>query len=89
MCTEYYTGSELIDMSVKQNIPLDNEYPGPRTGKKETCVAQKINNSLGQESPNRPYIISYDYLKFRDNALEDELLKGPVLTMIGINKKLL
>ena len=90
MCTDYYTYSELTGMSVDKIIPLDNEYQGPRTGKPEKCLTPSLENGSYLQQEMRPLIIGYtNPPRIRDNGMEDLLTKGPIITMISLNKRLL
>lgn len=69
-------------------LSLDSEYPGPKTGKPEECAQTSLKSTFS-DRVDRPLVVDFNYLEQSDQKIEAAALRGPLITSVVMNKKLI
>jgi Cathepsin propeptide inhibitor domain (I29)/Papain family cysteine protease len=80
-CDQKLYNSDLRKYFYSKILPLEDEYPGARTGRPGSCQA------FNPSSKEKPYIRDYQSVTQYDKGLEDKVQKGVVIARVYFNRK--
>ena len=85
-CGKTVSNSDFFRELYKENITMQSEYTGQRTGYPGQCYA-RANTQINQQM-NKPYIVDYEKNSLSDRKLEGYVAKGVTIARLYMNKKL-